>query len=91
MRTLDSALSSFIDSDDVICSLLHGTRPTPLPFLKFRWKRDEYDVCPQIDDVVHHWIGFATYDDRSYLLGRAQLLEGMGRLIVFMGVIFTTF
>ena len=92
MRPLESALSSFIDSDEVICYLVHGTRPTPLPFLKFRWNRDDWtDECPQINAVVYRWIGFAMCDDRSYLMAKAQYIEGKWCVVVFMGVIITTF
>ena len=95
MQPLEAEFSSYVDSGDVICYLVHGTRPTPLPFLKFRWNRDrgyesfEWDEIWEV--VTKRWIGFAMCDDRSYQRAKLEYLEGKWYVVVCIAVIITTF
>ena len=74
METLECTLSPYIGCKDVIQYLLHGNRPEPLPFLKFRWKNGE--TSPQIEDIMYHWLCFPAYDDETYKSGQDQVLGG---------------
>ena len=74
MEEKESIFSPYIGRKEVTQYLLHGNRPEPQPFLKFRWNNGE--TSPQIDGLLYHWLCYPAYEDETYKSGRVRVLDG---------------